>query len=68
MIMSNKKYADPTKLLQLLSKNEQIGDIGDQKDVGEFNMAFLGLLCEGFQAVQASEESKAEEAGSPSRE
>lgn len=45
MIMSNKKYADPTKVIQLLSKNPQIGDIGDQKDAGEFNVAFLNSLC-----------------------
>lgn len=51
MIMSNKKYADPTKVLQLLSKNPQIGEIGDQKDAGEFNVAFLSLICEGFQAI-----------------
>lgn len=57
MILSMKKYADPTLLLQKLSKDKAIGDIGDQKDVGEFNMAFLSLICEGFAEIGAPVES-----------
>ena len=55
MILSDKKYADPTKLLQLLAKHGQVGEIGDQKDVGEFNSAFLALLCEAFQPAEAKQ-------------
>ncbi len=52
MARSDKKYADPTGVLKSLV--DDFGnpiEIGDQKDIGEFNTNFLARLQEGLHAT-----------------
>eukprot|EP00347_Sterkiella_histriomuscorum_P010153 403377401 len=49
MILSNKKYLDPTFVLKSLT--DDFGNrilIGEQKDIGEFNMNFIERIEEGL--------------------
>lgn len=49
MILSNKKYLDPTVVLKSLT--DDFGNrilIGEQKDIGEFNMNFIERIEEGL--------------------
>ena len=49
MIMSNKKYLDPKFVLKSLC--DDFGNriqIGEQKDIGEFNMNFIERIEEGL--------------------
>jgi ubiquitin carboxyl-terminal hydrolase 25/28 len=50
MIASDRKYLDPT--LVLSSIVDDYGNelaIGDQKDIGEFNLVFLSRIEDGFE-------------------
>ena len=45
MAISDKKYADPTGVLQMITDdNGKPVEIGDQKDIGEFNDSFLSRI------------------------
>lgn len=59
LIRSNKKYADPSNVLNALVDDfgNQIS-IGDQKDVGEFNMIFVARIEEGLKAKYPVPEEK----------
>jgi ubiquitin carboxyl-terminal hydrolase 25/28 len=49
MARSDKKYADPTGVLKAIV--DDFGnpvEIGDQKDIGEFNSTFLSRISEGL--------------------
>lgn len=49
MARSDKKYADPTAVLKAIV--DDFGnpvEIGDQKDIGEFNSTFLSRISEGL--------------------
>ena len=53
MIRSNKKYVDPSNVLKSLV--DDFGnplEIGDQKDVGEFNMILVERIEEGLNCLQ----------------
>ena len=56
MIASDKKYADPTDVISSIVDEEgnQL-QIGDQKDIGEFNLVFLSRVDEGFQLLKDSQ-------------
>ncbi|CAG9334956.1 unnamed protein product [Blepharisma stoltei] len=63
LIRSNRKYADPSNVLNALV--DDFGnhiEIGDQKDVGEFNMIFVARVEEGLKAKYPAEETKETEA------
>eukprot|EP01016_Furgasonia_blochmanni_P005285 TRINITY_DN12056_c0_g1_i2.p1 TRINITY_DN12056_c0_g1~~TRINITY_DN12056_c0_g1_i2.p1 ORF type:complete len:192 (+),score=47.19 TRINITY_DN12056_c0_g1_i2:306-881(+) len=50
MIKSNKKYVDPSQVLQLLVDDQGNSiAVGDQKDISEYNMNFLARVIEGIQ-------------------
>ncbi|CAG9320649.1 USP28_3 [Blepharisma stoltei] len=59
MIRSNRLYVDPGNVLKALVDDfgNQIA-IGDQKDVGEFNMNLVARIEEGLQTAQPYEENK----------
>ena len=61
MAKSDKKYADPTGVLRSVTDNSgrQI-DIGDERDIGEFNDIFLSRLQEGLNYKSIYEERKKE--------
>ena len=49
MILVNKKYVDPTNVLKSLT--DDFGNpviVGEQRDLGEFNLNFLERLEEGM--------------------
>jgi hypothetical protein len=49
MIMANRKYVDPTSVLQSLV--DDFGNrllVGEQKDIGEFNLNFIERIEEGL--------------------
>jgi Ubiquitin carboxyl-terminal hydrolase len=51
MLLSDKKYTDPSKVLQAIV--DEYGNsisIGEQKDIGEFNSTFLARISEGLNA------------------
>ena len=49
MARSDKKYADPTGVLKsLVDDYGNSVEIGDQKDIGEFNSTFLARIQEGL--------------------
>ena len=51
MTLSAKKYSDPTGVLK--STTDDFGqtiEIGDQKDIGEFNQTMLARIQEGLQS------------------
>ena len=53
MAMSDKKYADPTGVLNSIV--DEYGNplhIGEQKDIGEFNNNFLARIQEGLLSEQ----------------
>ncbi len=53
MLLSDKKYTDPSKVLQAIV--DDYGNpisIGEQKDIGEFNSTFLARIQEGLNAEQ----------------
>jgi ubiquitin carboxyl-terminal hydrolase 25/28 len=57
MTKSYKKYADPTRVLRSLT--DDFGkpvEIGEEKDIGEFNDTFLGRVQEGLNYKQLYEE------------
>lgn len=46
---SDKKYADPTDVLKAIAdENGKQIQIGDEKDIGEFNQTFLARISEGL--------------------
>lgn len=50
MIASDRKYIDPTDVMTSIV--DDYGNelpIGDQKDIGEFNLVFLSRIDEGLQ-------------------
>ncbi len=54
MIASDRKYVDPTPVLSAVV--DDYGNelpIGDQKDIGEFNLIFLSRIDEGLGEVSA---------------
>lgn len=57
MILSNRRYADPTDVLKSLV--DDFGNpilVGDQKDIGEFNLNFLERVEEGLGESNNQEE------------
>lgn len=49
MTRSDKKYADPTDVLKaIVDDNGKTIQIGDEKDIGEFNQTFLARIQEGL--------------------
>jgi ubiquitin carboxyl-terminal hydrolase 25/28 len=51
MLLSDKKYTDPSRVLNAIV--DDFGNpiqIGDQKDIGEFNSTFLARIQEGLNA------------------
>ena len=49
MILANRRYVDPTQVLKSLV--DDFGNrilVGEQKDIGEFNMNFIERLEEGL--------------------
>ncbi len=49
MIMANRKYVDPTQVLRSLT--DDFGNfihVGEQRDIGEFNLNFLERIEEGL--------------------
>ena len=56
MMLSNRKYSDPTAVLQSLV--DDFGNqimVGEQKDIGEFNLNFLERVEEGLGELNKSE-------------
>jgi len=50
LIASDRKYIDPTNVLSSIV--DDYGNelaIGDQKDIGEFNLVFLSRIEDGFE-------------------
>ena len=49
MSIGNKKYADPSQVLKFITDDsgKQI-NLGDQKDIGEFNDSLLSRVQEGL--------------------
>jgi hypothetical protein len=59
MAKSDKKYADPTGVLRSVTDNYgRSVDIGDERDIGEFNDIFLSRLQEGLNYKSIYEEAK----------
>ena len=53
MTKSNKKYADPTQVLRSLTDEQgKPVEIGEEKDIGEFNDTFLSRVQEGLNYKQ----------------
>jgi ubiquitin carboxyl-terminal hydrolase 25/28 len=53
LIASDRKYADPTPVLSALV--DDYGNelaIGDQKDIGEFNLVFLSRIEDGLEEAR----------------
>ena len=53
MIASDRKYVDPTNVMTSIV--DDYGNelpIGDQKDIGEFNLVFLSRIDEGLQLAK----------------
>jgi ubiquitin carboxyl-terminal hydrolase 25/28 len=51
MTKSNKKYADPTMVLKsIVDDYGNPIEIGEQKDIGEFNSTFLARIQDGLHA------------------
>ena len=53
LIASDRKYIDPTDVIS--SVVDDYGNeltIGDQKDIGEFNLIFLSRIDEGIQLLK----------------
>ena len=49
MSIGDKKYADPTQVLKHITNDSgQNIELGDQKDIGEFNDSFLNRVQEGL--------------------
>jgi len=49
MVLSSKKYADPSKVLKSLTKNDgKPVEIGDEQDMGEVNDTLLTRIQEGL--------------------
>lgn len=45
MIASDRKYADPTDVISSIVDDDGVElQIGDQKDIGEFNLVFLSRI------------------------
>lgn len=56
MTKSDKKYADPTDVLKaLVDEYGKPVQIGEEKDIGEFNNTFLARISEGLNAHRDSE-------------
>lgn len=56
MLLSDKKYTDPSRVLHAIV--DDFGNpiqIGEQKDIGEFNSTFLARIQEGLNADQILE-------------
>lgn len=59
MAKSDKKYADPTGVLRSITDGQgRPVDIGDERDIGEFNDIFLSRLQEGLHYKTIYEEAK----------
>jgi hypothetical protein len=59
MAKSDKKYADPTNVLNCVTDTSgQNINIGDQCDIGEFNGVFLSRIEEGLNYKRIYEEAK----------
>lgn len=53
MILSDRKYADPTDVISSIVDDDGAElQIGDQKDIGEFNLVFLSRIDEGFRLLK----------------
>lgn len=49
MAVGDKKYADPTNVLKSITSDSGSPiELGDQKDIGEFNDSFLSRVQEGL--------------------
>lgn len=62
MILSNRKYADPTNVLKSLV--DDYGNqilVGEQKDIAEFNLNLLERIEEGIGERGSNEEIKVQE-------
>jgi len=60
MTKSDKKYADPTHVLNCVTDDSgQNVNIGDQADIGEFNGIFLSRIEEGLNYKRIYDEAKA---------
>lgn len=60
MAKSDKKYADPTNVLNCVTDDTgQNINIGDQADIGEFNGIFLSRIEEGLNYKKIYDEAKA---------
>jgi hypothetical protein len=58
---SDKKYADPTDVLKaIVDDYGKTIQIGEEKDIGEFNQTFLARISEGlnYSRIMADEEQK----------
>jgi ubiquitin carboxyl-terminal hydrolase 25 len=56
MIMANRKYVDPTQVLRSLT--DDFGNfihVGEQRDIGEFNLNFLERIEEGLGELKKPE-------------
>ena len=63
LALSDKKYADPSGVLNSIV--DDFGNpiqIGEQKDIGEFNNNFLARIAEGLHSEQILEKLKTEAA------
>lgn len=61
MIASDRKYVDPTDVISSIVDDDGIElQIGDQKDIGEFNLVFLSRIDEGFRMQREETEMKNE--------
>lgn len=68
MIASDRRYLDPTDVVTSIV--DDYGNelpIGDQKDIGEFNLVFLSRIDEGLQLAKKPEIKSNEEKASPSK-
>lgn len=60
MIMSDLKYVDPTDVLKSIADDTgNFIPIGDQKDVGEFNMFLMARIEEGLQQQESHKKKNA---------
>lgn len=62
MIASDKKYIDPSEVLKSIC--DDFGNtlpIGDQKDVGEFNLYFLSRIEEGLESLNRNNSMQVED-------
>lgn len=57
MVLSEKKYGDPSNVLNSLVDNYgQSLKIGNQEDIGEFNLNFLERVSEGLEKMEPEED------------